>query len=70
MEIVRNLGGHDGVNESPVLSDLLRGHLLCQASARLIVVQESNEGLERRPPQHLVLHVGEQRVLGFVISPV
>ena len=65
-----HLGVTDIVDECPIFSNLLRGHLLLFPGARLIVVQQCDEALEGGATQCLVFHPREERIFSFVITPV
>ena len=65
-----DLGLHAGVEEGPVLLFLLWSHHLSHSSFCLIVVQELDERAVGRPPQDLLFHPREQRVLRLVSTLV
>ena len=65
-----HLGVTDVVDECPIFSNLLRGHLFLFPGARLIVVQQCDEALVGGAAQRLIFHPREEWIFSLIITPV
>ena len=65
-----HLGVTDVVDEYPIFSNLLGGHLLLFPSTCLIVVQQCDEALVSGATQCFIFHPREEWVFCFIVTPV